>query len=117
MCASARLTQKLFHFEGVLAVKNFKRNKKRYRSTIFSLFLSIVLFISASSFCSYLMDAVQGVAGTAGWSGPDILFQTEMPDDDTMKQALRDITELSSVDSCVAYRAPAPSISPRRRIC
>lgn len=109
-----RLTQKLFHFEGVLAVKNFKRNKKRYRSTIFSLFLSIVLFISASSFCSYLMDAVQGVAGTAGWSGPDILFQTEMPDDDTMKQALRDITELSSVDSCVAYRSRSVDIAPTK---
>lgn len=47
----------------MLASKNFSRNKKRYRATVISLFLSVSLFISASSFCSYLTDAVTGVAG------------------------------------------------------
>lgn len=55
------LTKKLFGFEGMMASKNFKRNKKRYRSTIVSLFLSIVLFISASAFCSYLTRSVEGI--------------------------------------------------------
>lgn len=48
------LLYKVFGFEGMLARKNFKRNKKKYRATVISLFLSVVLFISASSFCSYL---------------------------------------------------------------
>lgn len=55
---SSRLTQKLFGLEGTLAVKNFRRNKRRYRSTIFSLFVSIVLFISATSFCDYLSSSL-----------------------------------------------------------
>ena len=59
---TSRLTQKLFGFEGTMAAKNFKRSRKRYRITVVSLFMSIVLFISASSFCSYLTDAVGGVA-------------------------------------------------------
>lgn len=59
---TSKLTQKLFGFEGTMAAKNFKRNRKRYRITVVSLFMSIVLFISASSFCSYLTDAVGGVA-------------------------------------------------------
>ena len=59
---TSKLTQKLFGFEGTMAAKNFKRSRKRYRVTVVSLFMSIVLFISASSFCSYLTDAVGGVA-------------------------------------------------------
>lgn len=57
----SKLTQKIFGFEGMMAAKNFKRNKKRYRATILSLFLSIVLFVSATSYCSYLTSTVEGV--------------------------------------------------------
>ncbi|MCH5252465.1 MAG: ABC transporter permease [Lachnospiraceae bacterium] len=52
-------TQKLFGLGGVLASKNFKRNKKKYRATVFSLFISIVLFISASSFCDYMTSSAE----------------------------------------------------------
>lgn len=45
-----KLTKKLFGIEGVIARKNFKRSKKKYRTTIFSIFLSIVLFISMNAF-------------------------------------------------------------------
>ena len=48
------LITKLFGFEGMIAVKNYKRSKKKYRATVFSLFISVVLFITASSFCEYL---------------------------------------------------------------
>lgn len=51
---------RLFGFEGLLAAKNFGRNRRRYRSTIFSLFLSVTLFISASSFSAYLTDVASG---------------------------------------------------------
>ena len=44
-----RITKKLFGIEGVIARKNFNRSKKKYRTTIFSIFLSIVLFISMTS--------------------------------------------------------------------
>ncbi len=55
---TSKLTYKLFGLPGVLAVKHFKRNRKKYRATIISLFLSIVLFVSASSFTEYLVDSV-----------------------------------------------------------
>lgn len=58
---TSALTLKLFGLEGTLAKKYFKRNRRRYRATIFSLFASVVLFISASSYCSYLTDAITGV--------------------------------------------------------
>ncbi|MBP1905181.1 putative ABC transport system permease protein [Paenibacillus turicensis] len=47
---TSKLAQRIYGLEGTLALKNFKRNKKRYRSIVLSLILSVVLFISASSF-------------------------------------------------------------------
>ncbi|AVQ39193.1 ABC transporter ATP-binding protein [Clostridium botulinum] len=44
-----KLVEKLFKFEGVLALKNIKRNRKRYRITVFSIVISVVLFISFKS--------------------------------------------------------------------
>ena len=57
---TGRLTYRIFGLEGMLAKKHFRRNRRRYRATVVSLFMSVVLFISASAFCSYLTDAVQG---------------------------------------------------------
>lgn len=51
---TSKVVYKLFGLEGMLSNKNFKRNRKRYRTTVVSLFISIVLFISTSAFCSYL---------------------------------------------------------------
>ena len=58
------LTRKLFGLPGVLGVKYYKRSAKKYRTTVFSLFLSVVLFVSASSFTSSLTQSVLG--GFAG---------------------------------------------------
>ncbi|HHU71759.1 MAG TPA: ABC transporter permease [Clostridiales bacterium] len=58
---TSRLTGKLFGLEGNIALKNLKRNRRRYRSTVLSLFISIVLFVSASSFGMYLKDSVENV--------------------------------------------------------
>ena len=54
--------QKLFGVEGNIALKNIKRNKKKYRITILSLFISIVLFISFSSLMEYGVSAANDVA-------------------------------------------------------
>ncbi len=55
------VTYRLFGLEGTIAAKHFKRNRKGYRATVLSLFMSVVLFISASSFCRYLTDMVTTV--------------------------------------------------------
>jgi len=71
------LTEKLFGFEGMMASKNFKRNRKRYRSTVISLTLSILLFISASSFTAYLTDAVNTVSPYARMSDVTYSYWSE----------------------------------------
>jgi len=47
---TSKLAQRIYGLEGTLALKNFKRNKKRYRSIVLSLVLSVVLFVSGSAF-------------------------------------------------------------------
>lgn len=55
---TSKLTAKLFGLPGVLAAKYYKRSKKRYKATVVSLFISIVLFISTSAFGDYFVDAI-----------------------------------------------------------
>ena len=49
-----RITKRILGIEGELALKNLKRNRKRYRVTILSLFISIVLFMSVYGIISFL---------------------------------------------------------------
>lgn len=55
------LTGRLFGFEGLLAAKTMKRNRRRYRTTIISLVVSIVLFIGVSSFGQMLFKSASMV--------------------------------------------------------
>ena len=60
---TSKLVNKLFGIEGEIALKNIKRNKKKYRVTIVSLFISIVLFISFSSYMNYTLNTASSVMG------------------------------------------------------
>ncbi|MBU5294769.1 ABC transporter permease [Anaerosalibacter bizertensis] len=53
---SSKLIKKLFGMEGELAYKNLRRNRKRFVITVFSMVISIVLFISFSSFSNYIFS-------------------------------------------------------------
>lgn len=62
---TSKLTYKLFGLPGVLASKYFKRNRKKYRATVLSLFMSIVLFISAFALSEYLTKAAESAFSSA----------------------------------------------------
>lgn len=61
------LVRRLFGFPAELAVKYHKRNRKKYRITVLSLFMSVVLFISASSFSYHLTRAANFGADVRGY--------------------------------------------------
>lgn len=46
---------RLFGLEGMLAQKNYKRDRKKYRTTVLSLTVSIILFTTAALFQMYLL--------------------------------------------------------------
>ena len=71
---TSKLAERIYGLEGTLALKNFKRNKKRYRSIVLSLVLSVVLFVSASAFGTYLKQAAERSVVDIDY---DIVFSTQ----------------------------------------
>ena len=98
---TSRLVLKLFGIEGEIALKNIKRNKKKYRVTIVSLFISIVLFISFSSYMNYTLNTASSVMGEVPYD-----YQISYFGDDNNKEALDKINEIvksSDVKEYVSY--------------
>ncbi|KAB2335564.1 ABC transporter permease [Bacillus mesophilum] len=54
-----KLVRKLFGIEGEIGLKNLKRNKRRYNVTVFSLVISILLFLSVSYFTDSLKKSLE----------------------------------------------------------
>lgn len=54
-----RFVRKLFGYEAEIALKNLKRNKKRYHVTVFSLMISIILFLSVGFFTNTLTKSYE----------------------------------------------------------
>lgn len=57
--ATSKFVKKIFGIEGDLALKNIKRNKSGYRAIIFSLSISLVLFLTVSYFATSLRKSNQ----------------------------------------------------------
>ena len=105
---TGKLVNKLFGIEGEIALKNIKRNKKKYRVTIVSLFISIVLFISFSSYMNYTIDTASSVMGEVPYD-----YQISYFGDDNDIDALDKISEIiksNDVKEYVSYSANNLSI-------
>lgn len=71
----SKFVKHLYGLEETLALKNFKRNRRRYRSIILSLTLSVVLFVSSTSFGNYLNQFAENSSVVV--EDYDICFYTE----------------------------------------
>lgn len=80
---TSSLAQRMYGLEGTLALKNFKRNKRRYRSIVLSLILSIILFVSGSAFRTTLKRLSDRLIMDIDY---DILLTAENMDDSEMFQ-------------------------------
>lgn len=78
---TSKFIRRIYGLEETLALKNFKRNKRRYRSIILSLTLSVVLFVSASAFRTGLNQAAEQAKAVTDY---DIGFGTQDMDEGEM---------------------------------
>lgn len=92
---TSKITYKIFGLPGVLAKKYYTRSAKKYRATIISLFMSIVLFVSASSFILYLTSSVNNVYYRADY---DITATISSDYADSKAEVLQEVRNLGSVD-------------------
>lgn len=70
--SSGKLAYRLFGLPGMLSAKYFRRSRKKYRATIVSLAMSVLLFVSASTYGMYLTEAI---GGSANMSPYDFLYE------------------------------------------
>lgn len=77
---ASRLAQRVLGLEELLALKNFKRSRRRYRSIVLSLVFSMVLFVLASAFGRYLDQIAESTNMVV--EQYDIVFSTDEMDED-----------------------------------
>lgn len=100
---TSKLINKLFGIEGEIALKNIKRNKKKYRVTIVSLFISIVLFISFSSYMNYTLNTASSVMGEVPYDYQISYFGDDPNNDKEALDKINEIVKSSDVKEYVSY--------------
>ena len=107
---TSKLVNKLFGIEGEIALKNIKRNKKKYRVTIVSLFISIVLFISFSSYMNYTLNTASSVMGEVPYDYQISYFGDDPNNDKAALDKINEIVKSSDVKEYVSYSVSNLSI-------
>lgn len=82
--------RKLFGIEGELALKNLKRSKKKYRTTVISLMISIILFVSVSGFVGYMYSGFDAMYKSVDY---DYIISTYGANTKTSKQEREKVKE------------------------
>lgn len=75
----SKFTERMYELEGILALKNFRRNKRRYHSIVLSLTFSVVLFVSCSAFGLYMRQEATASIVDVDY---DISFSTKDMEED-----------------------------------
>lgn len=65
---SSKLIKKIFGIGGVLADKNIKRNRKKYRTIVISLTISVILFIYISAGMNQLKEELKSMKNTINYN-------------------------------------------------
>ena len=97
---TSKLITKLFGVEGDIALKNIKRNKKKYRVTTISIFISIVLFISFSAYMNYTLNTTDNVFTSFPFDVA-ISYNDILENDD---KVIKEILNNDSVRDYISYR-------------
>lgn len=77
----------VFGISGELAMKNLKRSKKRYRTTVISLVISIVLYLATSGFVGYMFEGFDTVYTTVEYDY--MILLNAMKEEEELLQKLR----------------------------
>ncbi|MCO1604590.1 ABC transporter permease [Desulfosporosinus nitroreducens] len=91
---TSKFMRKLFGIEAEIGLKNLKRNKRRYQATLFSLVISIVLFLAVSFFTANLTKSLELSQDGVNF---DIQVSIESEDTETVDQLMKSIASLDNV--------------------
>lgn len=88
---SSKIIKKIFKTPGVLAYKNLKRNKKKYKTTVISLVVSILTFITMNTFITYTFKL-------SGNYYQDLDYDLKIRVNDPTKENINNIINLDNID-------------------
>lgn len=90
---NSKLVRLIFKTEGVLAYKNLRRNKKKFRITLFSLVISVVIFIAFSGFMTLFLKAEDVRVGQMNYDM--YIYGTR---GDSIKKSKELVNEINKID-------------------
>lgn len=102
---SPKFIKKLFGVGGEIAYKNLKRSKKKYRTTVISIIITVAMFISISTFIEYGMkitgDHFKDISYNITIHANDKLSYDEY--ENVYKRIIADTDINSSIKACENY--------------
>lgn len=100
----------LFGIEGELALKNLKRSKKKYRTTVISLMISIILFISVSGFIGYMYNGFDSLYKSEDYDYSIQIYGSDTKEKREQKEKItnriensKNVDKLSVIDRVYSY--------------
>ncbi|MBB6452648.1 putative ABC transport system permease protein [Salirhabdus euzebyi] len=97
---TSSVVRKIFGIEAEIGLKNLKRNKRRYRTTVFSLVISIILFLTVSYFTDNLKKVLELSQDGVNYD-IQVLLGSDQQETDLMKESilsLENITEYTYLE-------------------
>lgn len=91
---SPKIIKKIFGVGGEISYKNLKRNKKKYRTTVISITVSVFVFIALSYFMSLAFSEVKNELKLQDYN---ISLLIEFKDDEQLKQKIVETTKLDNI--------------------
>ena len=98
---SPNFIHNIFGVGGDISYKNIKRNKKKYRTTVFSIIVSVSIFIALSTFINLAFDAVERDMNFEGYT---FILSAETNNDKEFYQKMVDTTTFPNIDHFVILR-------------
>lgn len=111
---TSKLTRRIFGFEAELGLKNLKRNSRRYKATIFSLVLSIVLFLSVSSLSLLMQKSTAILTGDVPYDVQVIVTSSASAKE--KKDFYSAITKMEYIDEYVIEQTMGAQLKADRNI-
>ena len=97
---SPKLIKNIFGMGGEISFKNLKRNKKKYRTTVISIVVSVFVFIALSGFMGL---AFQTVENELQLSDYNISLSADDPNNESYNKII-ETTNLDNVENYTIYR-------------
>jgi putative ABC transport system permease protein len=89
---TSKFIRKIFGMEAEIGLKNLKRNKRSYQATVFSIVISIVLFLSVTYFTDNMKKSVELTQNTYNY---DMSIMLGYDDDEQFVHSVKDLADVT----------------------